>query len=120
VLRSLQVWNASPRARDAGRDQPALLRLSASLNLTLRTSRAQRPSKKVGERVAADVAQYVRKRPSVRGRSWRWRASVFDSCPPGEASEQHRHDASEEYTIESPGAADRGDRRAEPADGIEI
>jgi hypothetical protein len=49
---------------------------------------------------------------------WRWRASVFYSCPPGEASEQHRHDASEEYTIESSGAADRGDRRAEPSDGV--
>jgi hypothetical protein len=46
------------------------------------------------------VTQYVRKHPSVRGRRWRCRASVFDSCPPREASEQHRHDASEEYAIE--------------------
>jgi hypothetical protein len=42
------------------------------------------------------------------------------SCPPGEAREQHRRDANEENTIESSGAADRGDRRAEPADGGEV
>jgi hypothetical protein len=40
--------------------------------------------------------------------------------PTGEAREQHRHDASEENTIKSPGATDRGDRRAELADGIEV
>jgi hypothetical protein len=40
--------------------------------------------------------------------------------PTGEAREQHRHDASEENTIKSPGAADRGDRRAELADRLEV
>jgi hypothetical protein len=38
----------------------------------------------------------------------------------GEAREQHSHDASEENTIESPGAADRGDWRPEPSDGVEV
>jgi hypothetical protein len=34
------------------------------------------------------------------------------SCPPGEAREQHRDDASD--------ATDRGDRRAEPADSVKV
>ena len=42
------------------------------------------------------------------------------SGPAGKARQQHRHDAGEEDAVEGPGAADRGDRRAEPAHGVEI
>jgi hypothetical protein len=45
---------------------------------------------------------------------------VVDFMIPGEAGEQHSHDASEENTVESPGFANRGGWRAEPADGVEV